>query len=85
MSNRDNVIELDVREDIKLKNEPFHKIMGVVSSLKEGETFVLHAPFNPVPLLKVMKNKGFDHEVLKIDSKHYHVTFYKEEEEASKL
>lgn len=50
-------IELDVREDLRLKKEPFDKIMGAVKSLKEGQTFILHAPFNPVPLHKVLKEK----------------------------
>ncbi len=73
-----NIVELDVREDLKLKNDPFHKIMGVVSGLKDGQSFILHAPFKPTPLLGVMKKKGFSNKVEEIDSKHFKVTFYKE-------
>jgi len=73
-------IELDVREDLRLKKEPFDKIMGAVKSLKEGQTFILHAPFNPVPLHKVLKRKGFNYEAEKIERKHWKVVYKKDDE-----
>lgn len=73
-------IELDVREDLRLKKEPFDKIMGAVKSLKEGQTFILHAPFNPVPLHKVLKRKGFNYEAEKIERKHWKVIYKKDDE-----
>lgn len=70
------VIELDVREDIKNKLEPFQKIMGAVKELQnEGDTFILHAPFKPKPLLPIMKKKGFDYEAEELEKKHWKVTF----------
>lgn len=75
-----NYIELDVREDLRLKKEPFDKIMGAVKSLKEGQTFILHAPFNPVPLHKVLKRKGFNYEAEKIERKHWKVIYKKDDE-----
>lgn len=71
------IIELDVREDLKNKIEPFQKIMDAIIGLKENDTFILHAPFKPVPLFAVMKAKGFTHEVEEIESKHWKVTFVK--------
>lgn len=71
------IVELDVREDLKLNRDPFQKIMGAVTALREGQTFVLHASFKPVPLLKVMGSKGFDNEAEKLDDKHWKVTFTK--------
>lgn len=73
------IVKLDVREDLKLKNDPFQKIMGAVNALKEGEVLELHAPFKPVPLLSVMGAKGYDHKVTKIESKHWKVHFVKKE------
>lgn len=73
-------IELDVREDLRLKKEPFDKIMGAVKSLKEGQTFIFHAPFNPVPLHKVLKRKGFNYEAEKIERKHWKVIYKKDDE-----
>ncbi|WP_099157198.1 DUF2249 domain-containing protein [Virgibacillus ndiopensis] len=79
MRKNEEVTELDVREDLRLKKEPFDKIMAAVKQLKVGEIFILHAPFNPVPLHAVLKRKGFDHEAEKIDRKHWKVTYLKKE------
>lgn len=75
MENR--VIELDVREDLNNKLEPFQKIMDAITGLEENDTFVLHATFKPVPLFAVMKAKGFTHEVEEIEKKHWKITFIK--------
>lgn len=50
MTEETSYLEIDVREDLKLKKEPFDKIMGAVKQLKEGQNLILHTPFNPVPL-----------------------------------
>jgi hypothetical protein len=72
------LIELDVREDLNKKIEPFQKIMEAVGDLKEeNDTFILHAPFKPVPLFAVMKAKGFTHETEEVEKKHWKVTFIK--------
>jgi hypothetical protein len=71
------IVELDVREDLKNKIEPFQKIMEAVKSLNANDTFILHAPFNPVPLFAVLKAKGYTHESEEIDSKHWKITFVK--------
>lgn len=72
------LVELDVREDLRNKQEPFQKIMGAVQSLEQvGDVFILHAIFEPVPLLTVFKSKGFDNEVEKIAEDHWKITFTK--------
>lgn len=71
------IVELDVREDLRLKKEPFDKIMATIKQIKHGQIFVLHAPFNPIPLHKVLGRKGFAYEVEKIDKKHWKVTYTK--------
>jgi hypothetical protein len=70
-------IELDVREDINNKLEPFQKIMEAISGLEMNDVLILHAPFKPVPLYGVLKAKGFDYEVEKIEAKHYKIIFTK--------
>jgi len=72
-------VELDVREDLRLKKEPFDKIMGAVKQVKDGQAFILHAPFNPVPLHKVLGRRGFEYEAEKIEKKHWKVTYTKKE------
>lgn len=76
-------VELDVREDLRLKKEPFDKIMGTVKQLKANQGFILHAPFNPVPLHKVLGRRGFEHDAKKIDKKHWKVLYTKKEVEAN--
>lgn len=71
------VIELDVREDIKNKLEPFQKIMEAIKDLQGNDVFILHAPFKPTPLLPIMKGKGFMYEAEKLDHKHWKITFVK--------
>ncbi|MEH7075523.1 DUF2249 domain-containing protein [Neobacillus drentensis] len=71
------IIELDVREDLKNKIEPFQKIMEAIKELNGDDIFILHAPFKPVPLFGVLKAKGFTHEEEEIDKKHWKVIFTK--------
>ncbi|MEH7481976.1 DUF2249 domain-containing protein [Neobacillus drentensis] len=71
------IIELDVREDLKNKIEPFQKIMEAIKEVKDNDIFILHAPFKPVPLFAVLKAKGFTHEEEEIESKHWKVTITK--------
>ena len=67
-------IELDVREDLRQKREPFEKIMNAIKPLQPGDTFILHAPFKPLPLFPIMKAKGFTYEAEQIEKKHWKVT-----------
>ena len=71
------IIELDVREDLKNKIEPFQKIMEAVKNCDQGDIFILHAPFKPTPLFAILKAKGFSHEAEEIEKKHWKVTFTK--------
>ncbi|WP_453990497.1 DUF2249 domain-containing protein [Bacillus nitroreducens] len=71
------VVEIDVREDLKNKIEPFQKIMEAVKPLQNGDAFILHAPFKPTPLFPILKAKGFTNEAEQIDKKHWKVTFIK--------
>lgn len=57
------MVELDLRDDLKKKKEPFQKIMQSIKPLQEGDQFILHAIFKPTPLLRLLKAKGFSHEV----------------------
>ncbi|MBA4549539.1 DUF2249 domain-containing protein [Thermoactinomyces intermedius] len=71
------VVELDVREDLRKKTEPFQKIMGAVASLKEEEQLLLHTTFKPVPLIRVLKMKGFQCDATKLAPDHWTCLFYK--------
>lgn len=53
------------------------KFMNAIHPLEAGDTFILHAPFKPVPLFAVMKGKGFTYETVQLDKKYWKVTFVK--------
>ncbi|MBU9713241.1 DUF2249 domain-containing protein [Evansella tamaricis] len=74
-----NKVILDVREDLSNKRDPFKKIMGTVKTLKKEEKLILHSTIKPTPLLTIMKAKGYENEVEKIDTNHYNTTFTKKE------
>lgn len=81
-----NIVELDVRPMLAAKIEPFSAIMKKVKALKPNDIFVLHAPFKPTPLFKVLGRKGFKHEAQRVGKRHWKVTFWKSEiEEVSSL
>lgn len=57
-----NVIELDVRDDLRTGQEPFSKIMRAVGGLRGDDVFLLRTTFEPAPLFAVMARRGFVHE-----------------------
>jgi uncharacterized protein (DUF2249 family) len=68
-------IELDVRDQLRKKLEPFQLIMETVKTLRKEDTFVLHATFKPTPLLGLMRTKGFVNQVKHVGGDHWTVTF----------
>ena len=55
------VVELDVREDLRQRREPFSRIMAAVAALAPGEALRLRTTFEPVPLFAAMAKRGFGH------------------------
>jgi hypothetical protein len=70
-----NKVELDVREELRKKNDPFEIIMGAVKKLEKDDMLVLHATIKPVPLLGLMKLKGFASKVERLDPEHWVTIF----------
>jgi len=68
---------VDVREDLKQGREPFGKIMEAVASLTEGQSLLLYATFEPVPLFRVLEKKGFAHEARQVGTGDWEVRFYR--------
>ena len=59
MSNK--TITVDVRDDIRSGREPFSRIMNVAAAMQANESLLVIAPFEPVPLFRVMEKQGFVH------------------------
>ena len=73
-----NEVHLDVREDIRRGQEPFAKIMATVKALGPEQALVLRAPFEPVPLLAVLRKRGFAHWALQSAPDDWTVWFYRD-------
>lgn len=55
------VVELDVRDDLRQRREPFSKIMAAVDALGADDVLHLRATFEPVPLFRALGRQGFAH------------------------
>lgn len=70
----DSILTVDVREDLRRGREPFSRIMRSISQLG-GDALRLVAPFEPVPLYRVLDGLGFDHETRQIGPGEWQVLF----------
>ena len=52
-------IILDVRPDIEGGTDPFKRIMSTIKDLKEGEVIKIINSFEPIPLINLLRQKGF--------------------------
>lgn len=68
---------LDVRPVLEAGEDPFAKIMAVVAKLAPDAALVLEAPFDPVPLRRVLVNKGFAEHAECLAPDHWRVYFLK--------
>lgn len=66
---------LDVRPDLAAGEEPFGRIMQAAASVEPGESLVVVAPFEPVPLYGVLGSQGFGHETNRTGDDTWEVTF----------
>ena len=57
----ENIVELDVRPILSGGVDPFEKIMATLKEIKDTDTLKIINTFEPVPLLNVLKGKGYDY------------------------
>ncbi len=70
---------LDVREQVRAGEEPYHEIMRTVGSLRGGQVVELCNLFEPVPLYDVLAQRGFAHWTERRGPEEWWVTFYRPE------
>jgi len=68
-------VTVDVREDIRDGREPFSRIMKAAAALHPDEQLLLVAPFEPVPLFRVMEKQGFAFRAQALSSGDWEVLF----------
>ncbi len=57
----DQIVECDVREDLRSGHEPLNRILAAARTVSDGQALRLRAIFEPVPLYPVLARKGFAH------------------------
>ena len=72
-------VSLDVRDAIRRGEEPFAMIMAAVAGLGPDQALVLRAPFEPVPLYRVLGKRGFGHWTERRADDDWWVWFYRGE------
>lgn len=76
-------ITVDVREDIRNGAEPFARIMAAADALTDGQSLVLIAPFEPIPLYAVLANQGFAHQASRVGPGDWEIRFCRESGESA--
>ena len=59
---RTNIVDLDVRPILDSGVDPFNVIMDGLKTLKDSETLRIINTFEPIPLLNIIKKKGYEYE-----------------------
>lgn len=72
----EQVVDLDVREDLRAGREPFSRIMAAVGALREGSVLRLRAIFEPIPLYAVLEKRGFAHWTERLAEDDWRVWFF---------
>jgi len=72
-----NIVSLDVRPAIASGSDPFGIIMQAIDKLQDDETLKIINVFVPIPLVNVLKGRGFQSWTNTISDKEYHTFFTK--------
>ncbi|WP_018467766.1 DUF2249 domain-containing protein [Calidithermus timidus] len=75
---------LDVRPILAAGGEPFGAIMAAAREVAAGQRLCLEAPFEPLPLYRVMQRQGFVAWCEQLGPEHYRVHFLREREQEAK-
>lgn len=70
------IVKLDVRPTIESGADPFSEIMTVIKTLESHQILQIINIFEPIPLINILKNKGFDSFTKQVDKNEFH-TFFK--------
>jgi uncharacterized protein (DUF2249 family) len=76
------VLRLDVRPIIAQGGDPFAEIMEATKSIALGQILDIAAPFDPVPLRRVLGGRGFASHAARDNAGHWRVLFRREADDA---
>lgn len=70
------IVEADVREELRAGREPFQLIMGARAEVPAGGCLVVRATFEPAPLYRVLGKQGFLYHTEELAADDWRVWFY---------
>lgn len=70
-----NIVTLDVRADLASGKDPFQRIMDTLPSLSQDNFLLIINTFEPVPLINVLKRKGFEYYTEELQRDIFHTYF----------
>ncbi len=79
-----NIFELDVREMISAGKDPFNVIMNALKELPSHRTLKLVNTFEPLPLINILKKKGYAYYTIK-ETEDLFFTYFRNISNKSKL
>ena len=65
---KETIVELDVRPILEGGTDPFEAIMAKLKTMDESHTLLIINTFEPIPLLNILKKKGYAYETERPDS-----------------
>lgn len=70
----ETAFHLDVREMLEQGGEPYAAIMECVHQIANGDALVVHALFEPKPLVAMMRRMGLQPRTEKVEPDHWTLT-----------
>ena len=62
---KEKVVEMDVRPTLANGDDPFEAIMSKLKIMNDDETLLIINTFEPIPLLNILKKKGYSYETVR--------------------
>lgn len=75
--NKMEKVKFDVRPILESGEDPFKKIMEKLKTLNDQQALVIINKFEPIPLLEILKDKGYAYETTRPGNDEVHTTLFK--------
>jgi len=77
-------VELDVRPSLAAGVDPFNLIMEKLKEINDSQALLIINTFEPIPLLNILKGRGYQYETTRPIDNEVHTLIYKVADHSSK-
>jgi len=81
---KETIVDLDVRPILAGGVDPFEAIMAKLKTINDGDTLRIINTFEPIPLLNILKKKGYDYQTERPEAGVVHTYLEKSENAPAK-